>query len=128
MGAQYSHLVFCPPTEPTYTENIEGFISIPHYETKLIIPAIYIEQKGASNAESPITIIYSHDNNENLASILIWVKFLRDRLKVILLLLPFSILMQRSTYSLTNTADMVYIPENPPKKPFTTTFNPVFSF
>jgi hypothetical protein len=89
MGAQYSHLVFSSGTEPSYSETIEGFMPIPHSENKLTIPAIYLEHKGSTNDELPITIIYSHDNSENLASILIWVKFLRDRLKVSSTIHPF---------------------------------------
>ena len=81
MGVNYSQLVFPTISEPVYSENLEGFCWIPNTETRGQIPAVWLEYKAGSN-ENPVTILYSHENNENICSCLPWLKRLRDALKV----------------------------------------------
>ncbi len=80
MGAQYSHLIFQPPSPPSYDENLPGLFWIKQDGLKLASLLLELENKDGSSAK--YTLFYVPGNTEDIGKTRAWLQTLQLTLKV----------------------------------------------
>ena len=80
MGAQYSHLIFQPPSPPSYDENLNGLVWIKQEGLKLA--SLYLELETKDGTTAKYTLLYIPGNTEDIGRTKSWLQTLQLTLKV----------------------------------------------